>query len=97
MDSTPEDLPFQLKEQARDRFEEYRADHAQGADTTDHAQGADEAGHAPGVDKQNPAEDEDRLTPGPGQEFHEYRRLRHSAELAAKADRLTETEGEPDS
>ena len=79
MDSTPEDLPFQLKEQARDRFEEYRAEHADGAD------------------KQDPAEEEDRLTPGPGEVLHEYRRLRHSAEIADKADRLAETEGEPDS
>ncbi|NUR28158.1 MAG: hypothetical protein HOV83_20340 [Catenulispora sp.] len=79
MDSTPEDLPFQLKEQARDRFEEYRAAHADGAD------------------KQDPAEEEDRLTPGPGEVLHEYRRLRHSADIAAEANRLAEAEGEPDS
>lgn len=74
-----EDLPFQLKEQARDRFEEYKADHEHG------------------VDEHDPAGEENRLTPGPGEVLHEYRRLRHSAELAEKASRLAETEGHPDS
>jgi hypothetical protein len=69
--STPQDLAFLLREQAWDRFNDFKAEHGQGS-TGD------------------PLSEDDRLEAGPGQMLQEYRRLRHSAELAEQAYRLAE-------
>ena len=74
-----QDLPFLLREQAWDRFEEYRAAHPKRANAGDNG--------AP--------EEEDPFEPGPGQVLQEYQRLRHAAEIAEQTYRRAQVDGEP--
>ncbi|WP_370367614.1 hypothetical protein [Catenulispora sp. GP43] len=74
-----QDLPFLLREQAKNRVEEHEAEHVPQVPDTD----------------TDVAEDEDRLEPGPGQLHQEHERLRHAAEMAEKAYRLADDDRAP--
>jgi hypothetical protein len=76
-----QELPYELREQARDRFEEYRAEHRK--EPTDDS-----------VESGAPQE-EDPFELGPGQVLQEYQRLRHAAEIAERAHQHAQEEGKP--
>lgn len=81
------DLPFLLRQQAKDRLAEFEA--RQENENTENAENTADS------EEETTAEDEDRLEPGPGQMEHEYQRLRHAAELAEAAHRRAEEDGGP--